>query len=97
MNQAVDECIEGGYLTDVLKEQKAAAMLEALTSYNKKAYERDLREEGHEIGLKEGLEKGRKEMQQYYDDKLYAKEKIISQKDQEIAKLKAELEKLSNR
>ncbi len=64
MNQAVDECIKSGYLTDVLKEQKAAAMLEAITSYNKKAYERDL---------------------------------LISQKDQEIARLKSELEKLSNR
>ncbi len=124
MNQAVDECIKGGYLTDVLKEQKAAAMLEAITSYNKKAYERDLREEGHEIGLKEGLEKGlkeglekgreegrekgreegREEMRLYYANEISAKNVLISQKedqlsqkDREITRLKAELEKLTKK
>ena len=104
MNQAVDECIKGGYLTDVLKEQKAAAMLEALTSYNKKAYERDLREEGREIGLKEGLEKGREEMRLYYANEISAKNVLISQKedqlsqkDREITRLKAELEKLTKK
>ncbi len=87
-------------------------MLEAITSYNKKAYERDLREEGREIGLKEGLEKGRKEglekgreeMRLYYANEISAKNVLISQKedqlsqkDREITRLKAELEKLTKK
>jgi len=79
-------------------------MLEAITSYNKKAYERDLREEGHEIGLKEGLEKGCEEMRLYYANEISAKDVLISQKedqlsqkDREITRLKAELEKLTKK
>jgi hypothetical protein len=86
MRKAVDECINNNILTDVLKEQRTSAMLEALTTYNKKAYEEGIREEGRE----EGREEMREEMRRFYADELSAK-------DHEIAMLKAELERLTRR
>ena len=92
MKKAVDECIDEGILTDVLKEQRASVMLEALTTYNKKVYEEDLREEGRE------------EMRLFYrnqlsekDNQLSEKDNQLSEKDKEIARLKSELEKVEGR
>jgi hypothetical protein len=50
VDRAVRECIEEGVLADVLLEERSAVMLEILTTFDKKAYEEGLREEGREEG-----------------------------------------------
>ncbi len=50
VDKAVRECIEADYLKDVLSEERAAVMLEMLTTFDEKEYEEGLREEGREEG-----------------------------------------------
>ena len=50
VDRAVRECIEEDVLADVLLEERSAVMLEILTTFDKKAYEDGLREEGREEG-----------------------------------------------
>ncbi len=50
VDKAVRECIEADYLKDVLLEERAAVMLEMLTTFDEKEYEEGLREEGREEG-----------------------------------------------
>ena len=61
VTKAVDICIEKGILRDVLVKHKAEVISMVLTSFNQKAYEKDLYEEGVEDGIKEGIKKGIKE------------------------------------
>ena len=79
MDRAVTECINEGHLTDVLTEQRSSVMLEILTTYNKKAYEEDIREEGRE------------EMRTLKDAEI---ERIKAEKDAEIERLKSENSRL---
>ena len=46
VTKAVDFCIENGILRDVLVKHKAEVISMVLTSFNQKAYEKDLYEEG---------------------------------------------------
>ena len=64
VTKAVDICIEKGILRDVLVKHKAEVISMVLTSFNQKAYEKDLYEEGVEEGIKEGLDLGRMQMAQ---------------------------------
>ncbi|NSI66718.1 hypothetical protein G4981_15975, partial [[Ruminococcus] gnavus] len=48
VTKAVDICIEKGILRDVLVKHKAEVISMVLTSFNQKAYEKDLYEEGVE-------------------------------------------------
>lgn len=59
--RAVDECIANGILKDILVGHRAEVISVILTSFNQEVYERGLREEAIEEGLKEGREKGIKE------------------------------------
>ena len=47
-DKAVRDCISEGILADVLSEERAAVMLEAITTFDEKLYEEGLREEGRE-------------------------------------------------
>ena len=58
VTKAVDICIEKGILRDVLVKHKAEVISMVLTSFNQKAYEKDLYEEGVEDGIKEGIKEG---------------------------------------
>ncbi|PLT52178.1 hypothetical protein CDL18_15415, partial [Mediterraneibacter gnavus] len=51
-------CIEKGILRDVLVKHKAEVISMVLTSFNQKAYEKDLYEEG----VEEGINLGQKEI-----------------------------------
>lgn len=64
VTKAVDICIEKEILRDVLVKHKAEVISMVLTSFNQKAYEKDLYEEGVEEGIKEGLDLGRTQMAQ---------------------------------
>ncbi len=48
VDEAVKDCIESDILRDVLSEERSAVMLEMLTTFDEKAYEEGLREEGRE-------------------------------------------------
>lgn len=63
VTKAVDFCIENGILRDVLVKHKAEVISMVLTSFNQKAYEKDLYEEG--------LEKGRLTMAQEISLRLF--------------------------
>jgi len=60
---AVEECIEKGILKDVLVKHRAEVVDMFLTTFDKKMYERAVRDEAREAGLEEGrmagLEEGR--------------------------------------
>ena len=71
VTKAVDFCIEKGILLDVLVKNKAEVISMVLTSFNQKAYEKDLYEEGVEDGLAKGLEKGRLTMAQEISLRLF--------------------------
>ncbi|RHF61218.1 hypothetical protein DW671_12235, partial [Mediterraneibacter gnavus] len=58
VTKAVDICIEKGILRDVLVKHKAEVISMVLTSFNQKAYEKDLYEEG----VEEGINLGQKEI-----------------------------------
>lgn len=55
---AVDECIRKGILEDVLRKHRAEVEDMFLTTFNKKEYERAVRNEARRIGLAEGREVG---------------------------------------
>ena len=65
VDKAVVDCINENVLKDVLEEERSAAMLEMLTTFDEKLYAEGLREEGREegieIGRTEGIEIGRTE------------------------------------
>lgn len=67
VTKAVDFCIEKGILRDVLVKNKAEVISMVLTSFNQKAYEKDLYEEG----VEDGLEKGRLTMAQEISLRLF--------------------------
>ena len=79
VDRAVKECIDAGILSDVLAEERAATMLEILTTFDEDVYYEGLREEGRE----EGRAEVRAEL-----------EKVIAEKDAENARLRAEIERL---
>lgn len=56
---AVDECIRKGILEDVLRKHRAEVEDMFLTTFNKKEYERAVRNEARRIGLAEGRAEGR--------------------------------------
>ncbi len=54
VDETVKECIDKNILTDVLSEERAAVMLEMLTSFDEKEYRKGLQEEARAEGLAEG-------------------------------------------
>ena len=61
VDKAVQDCIKDNILRDVLSEERSAAMLEMLTTFDEKLYEEGLKEEFKELGLAEGKAEGRAE------------------------------------
>jgi len=55
---AVDECILGGVLTDILTECKAEVRDMLIYEFDEKAFVKGIREEGFEDGLAEGRSAG---------------------------------------
>ena len=51
VSTAVDECINRNILEDILTEQKSEVIQMVLETFNKEAYEKDIREEGREEGI----------------------------------------------
>ncbi|MDD4372162.1 MAG: hypothetical protein PHD56_14030 [Anaerostipes sp.] len=59
--KSIDESIEEGILAQFLKVRRADVMKSILTEYDKEFVMKDLQEEAKELGLAEGLAKGRTE------------------------------------
>ena len=61
LNKAVDDCIERGILKEFLLKNRSEVLGMLLEEFDKDKYERTLRSEGREEGIKEGREEGIKE------------------------------------
>ncbi len=59
--EAVDYCIENGILESFLRENRAEVLGMLLEEFDVKKYERTLRSEGREEGIREGMELGREQ------------------------------------
>lgn len=53
MDKAIDDCIAEGILRELLVKNRAEVRNMVLSSFNREVYERDLREEGREEGIKQ--------------------------------------------
>ena len=62
ITKAIDDCITEGVLKDFLIERKSEVLEMVLYSFDKELYEKDLKqiafEEGEQVGLEKGIEKG---------------------------------------
>ena len=67
MNRAIDFCIENGILEEILRKNRGEILGSLLEEFDRKKYERTIREEsyesGREVGYISGLEKGQRENQ----------------------------------
>ena len=52
---AIDECIEKGILLDILTEDRAGVYMYILESFDRELYERDLKQDAYEEGIKDSL------------------------------------------
>ena len=66
VDYAIDRCIEEGILKDLLTKCRGEVRNMVLSTYNKEAYERDLKEEGREEGLRLGKDRMKKELNELY-------------------------------
>ena len=82
IDNAVKECIKEGVLSDFLLKHRSEVVDMVLTEFDEETYRAGIFEEGRE----EGYTAAKKEM-----------EDVIQAKDEEIARLKAELEKMSSK
>ena len=55
---AVESCIAGGVLADILRAQKAEVVQMVLEGFDQEAYEKAMKKEGYEDGYQEGIEQG---------------------------------------
>ena len=55
---AVEGCIAGGVLADILRAQKAEVVQMVLEGFDQEAYEKAMKKEGYEDGYQEGIEQG---------------------------------------
>ena len=58
---AVESCIAGGVLADILRAQKAEVVQMVLEGFDQEAYEKAMKKEGYEDGYQEGKEDGYQE------------------------------------
>ena len=58
---AVESCIAGGVLADILRAQKAEVVQMVLEGFDQEAFEKVMRQEGYDYGRKEGYDLGKKE------------------------------------
>ena len=61
MEAAVESCIAGGVLADILRAQKAEVVQMVLEGFDQEAYEKAMKKEGYEDGYQEGKEDGYQE------------------------------------
>lgn len=58
IQSAIDRCLERGILTDILKTERRKVASIILTEYDEKMHLLHTFEEGREVGIAEGMEKG---------------------------------------
>ena len=58
---AVESCIAGEVLADILRAQKAEVVQMVLEGFDQEAYEKAMKKEGYEDGYQDGKEAGKKE------------------------------------
>ena len=58
MNQAIDFCIENEILEEILRKNRGEILESLLENFDKKKYERTIREESYELDREEGYELG---------------------------------------
>ena len=78
---AIDECMEKEILLDILKEERAEVFMYILESFDKELYERDLKADAYEDGVKAGE-----------SNKLVSQIKIKLQKGKNVEQIADELE-----
>ncbi|SDW62546.1 hypothetical protein SAMN05216391_112108, partial [Lachnospiraceae bacterium KHCPX20] len=61
VDAAVGRCIEEGYLVDYLRQHIGEARGMLLSGFNQEIYEKGLREEGWEDGIRKGRQEGRED------------------------------------
>ena len=54
MEAAVESCIAGGVLADILRAQKAEVVQMVLEGFDQEAYEKAMKKEGYEDGYQDG-------------------------------------------
>ena len=59
MNRAIDFCIENGILEEILRKNRGEILGSLLEEFDRKKYERTIREEGYESGREAGYESGK--------------------------------------
>ena len=52
---AIDECIEKGILSDILKKQRSEVLEVILTTFNQELYEKNLKQDAYEEGKQDGI------------------------------------------
>ena len=82
---AIDECIEKGILLDILKEERAEVFMNILESFDKELYERDLKADAYEDGVRAGIREGE-------NNKLVSQIKIKLEKGKNVEQIADELE-----
>ena len=78
---AIDECIEKGILLDILTVERAEVFMYILESFDKELYERDLKKNAYDDGVKDGE-----------NNKLVSQIKIKLEKGKSIEQIAEELE-----
>lgn len=58
INRAMDECIAGGILKDILIDQRAEVLGVLLSTFNKELYEQDLKDTAYNKGHTDGFDEG---------------------------------------
>ena len=82
---AIDECIEKGILLDILTEERAEVFMYILESFDKELYERDLKADAYEDGVRAGIREGE-------NNKLVSQIKIKLEKGKNVEQIADELE-----
>ena len=78
---AIDECIEKGILLDILTVERAEVFMYILESFDKELYERDLKQNAYDDGVKDGE-----------NNKLISQIKIKLEKGKSVEQIAEELE-----
>ena len=58
IDHAIEECINGGVLVDILTKQRSEVMEVVLSTFNKELYEKNLKADAYEEGKEDGIHEG---------------------------------------
>jgi predicted transposase YdaD len=82
---AIDACIEKGILLDILTAERTEVFMYILESFDKELYERDLKADAYEDGVRAGIREGE-------NNKLVSQIKIKLEKGKNVEQIADELE-----